>query len=124
MNKLEHWADLQRRLKSIKEEEMNLRRELCIGMIGSHPLENGRVTVKGEVGNLSYKASQALGYTVDQATLSSLWGSLSQDERDSIAYKPSLKLANYRKLSDDSLLHEAITAKLSAPTLSVEVIPE
>ena len=121
-NKLEYWAELQRKLKSLKEEEMNLRRELCVGIIADSPLENGRVTVKGQVGDLSYQASQVLGYTVDQATLSTIWGSLSPEEREAITYKPSLGLAKYRKLGEDSLLHEAVTARLAAPTLKVEVV--
>jgi len=122
MNKLQKWSQLQKQLKVLKEEEMDLRRELCTGIIADSPLSNGRVTVKGTVGELAYTASQALGYNIDQSVLSTIWNSLSPEEKEAIVYKPNLGLAKYRKLGEDSLLHEAVTARLSAPTLKVEVI--
>jgi len=118
--KLEQWFEISNLLKEARVKEAELRRELCAAIIGDTQMENGRVTVKGTAYHLDYKASQALTYNIDKPVLESMWSSLSDIERASVVYKPSLSLTLYKKLPEDSLLHEAITTKLAMPTLTAE----
>ena len=117
--KLEAWHEMAQLLKTAKIREAELRRELCADFIANTPMTNGRVTVKGHDGNYDYKAVQILSYRVDQSVLSSVWSTLDDIEKAAVAYKPSLALANYKKLSEESLLHEAVITTLAMPTLEV-----
>ena len=122
-SKLETWYEISVLLKQTKEREAELRRELCKEFIGGSEMVNGRVTVKGNdhESNLSYKAVQALGYTIDKPVLSSLWPGMSNVERAVFKMEPKLQLRPYKMLPDSSIVHEAIVSKLAMPTLSIEL---
>jgi len=119
--KLQTWHEMAVLLKETKEREAELRRELCEEFIGGAAMENGRVTVKGDDAGsgLSYIAVQSLSYNVDVAALEAIWSGLTDEEKGAIAYKPSVSLAKYRKIDDNSILQDAIISRLAMPTLKV-----
>ncbi|RKX64884.1 MAG: hypothetical protein DRP42_05720, partial [Tenericutes bacterium] len=80
----------------------------------------GEVTVKQEFGGILVTAKSRLSYVLDQATLSALIPELTDEEREAIDYKPTLKISAYKKLGPKSLLHEAVESRNAAPTISIE----
>jgi hypothetical protein len=122
MNKVEQWQDVAARLKALKTEEADLRRDLAAGVIGEIPMKNGRVTVRGTYEGIPVKAVQELGYTLDLAALASVWNDLSPEDKEAIKLKPTLQTGKYKKLEKDSLLHEAVITKLSMPTFEVSEV--
>lgn len=121
MSKLLKWKELSLDLKDIKAEEAVLRRDLCEQIIAEAEMANGRVTITIHQDGYEVKATQTLSYTIDVAALGTIWDGLSQVEQDCVVMKPSLSLAAYKKLPEDSLLHEAIVSKLAMPTLKAEL---
>lgn len=114
---LQDWIELSALLKRAKEEEVIARRELCQRLVGN---QLGEFSVKGEIDGITVKVTSRVNRTLDKAVLAALWEDLTESEKECIDFKPALKLANYRKLSYDSTLHEAITEKPSeTPTLEV-----
>ncbi len=118
MSKLAKWMQLSKLLKDTKEAELLLRKEICSEIL------------KGRLGEIREKAiydghnivvESKVNRSIDSAVLNAIWDSLTEEDTNCIEFKPSLKLANYRKLLRDSLLHEAITEKPSeTPTLEVK----
>lgn len=119
MDRLSRWIKMSADLKLIKAQEADLRRELCAEIIADAQMKKGRCTVKSELEGRTVKAVQTLGYTIDEAALASIWEALSETDKTALKMKPTLKLAQYKKLSEYSLLHEAVISKLAMPTLEV-----
>ena len=117
MTKIEHWMQLSDTLKSVKEEEAKLRREICDSLFKG---KVGEFREKAVIDGYTVVATSKVNRTVDKAVLTSLWEALSEDEKACIEFKPDLKLTNYRKLNDNDMLHEAITVKPGMPTLEVK----
>lgn len=112
------WKKLQTELKITKANEATARREICEAIGTDVDLsEKGRATVKTHLQGFNLKAVYTLSYSIDKAALASVWDKLSPAERDAIKLVPELKLADYKKLPEDALLHEAVTAKPAMPTL-------
>jgi hypothetical protein len=101
LSKIKDWIDLSETLKVIKEAEMRLRKELCVDILQglAFPCKK-TVTLDG----IEVKAENGISYGIDEAA---------------VKYKPSLVMAAYKKLPKDSLLHEVVTSKPTAPTLKV-----
>lgn len=121
MKTLLDWLDMSRELKRLKVVEMELRKELCDERINLAGMKNGRMTTKGAEGDCSYKIVTALGYKVDLGIYTALLNNLTEAEKACVRWKPELALAAYKKLPEDSLLHEAVISKMAAPVLTVEV---
>ncbi len=119
--KLETWYEMSVLLKQTKTREAELRRELCEAFIGETEMVKGRVTVKGDERHLAWKAVQALSFSIDAASLHAMWSELSEVEKECIKHTPGLNLTAYKKLPEDSLLHEAVISKLAMPTLTAEI---
>lgn len=121
MSKYGDWLDMSIRLKTLKEKEMRTRKELCIEIFEGRA---GAEKKKFEADGFKIIAENAIGHKIDEASLKAMWEELTETETESIAWKPALKLANYKKLPADKLIHECITSKPSAPTLKVTKIEE
>lgn len=123
ISKLETWKQMDELLKETKKREAELRRELCEELTDGYELTNGRSTTKGydEESNLDFTAVQSLSYTMDKVVLEAIWSDLTDVEQDAVVWKPELGLAKYRKISDDSLLQDAVISKLAMPTLKVQI---
>lgn len=117
MGKLSTWKKLQDQLKLIKEQELELRKEIC-----SEILEGriGEISEKATFEGTLVRVKMTVTRNVDEDVLSTIWSDLTIDEQQAIKFKPSLVLAGYRKLHDGALLHEAVTVKPSeTPTLEI-----
>jgi len=121
MSIITEWKELSTKLKWLKTKEADLRRTVCKIVIGDTPMVNGRVTVKKQLEGFAVKAIQTLGYSVDKAALGVIWKELSPTEKACIKMVPELKIGEYKKLPEDSLLHEAIVTKHAMPTLEAEI---
>ena len=117
---VDKWKELATRLKSLKEEEANLRRDICAELIAQTEMVNGIATYKGNVEGYDVVAKQSLSFSIDVAALGTIWDELSQAEQDCVEMKPTLKIGPYKKLPEDALLHEAVVTKFAIPTLKAE----
>jgi len=119
MNDITKWKDTVVRLKALKKEETELRSSLTTLIIGKTPMENGRALVKSVLDGYPVKATQKLSYSLDLGALASIWDSLDVVDKEAIKMKPTLQEGKYKKLSETSLLHEAIVTRMAMPILEV-----
>ena len=115
------WKELSLQLKRIKDKEADIRRTICEAIIAGKEMVKGRVTVKEHVQGYDVSATQTLGYTIDVAVLGTIWEGLSPAEKECVNMKPTLALAAYKLLPEESLLHEAIVTRMSMPVLKAEL---
>lgn len=120
MESIAKWKEMSLRLKKLKQEESELRRELCDEILAGYEMSNGRLTVKDHLEGFEVKATQTLSYTIDVAILSTVYDALNPSEQACIKWEPKLKLAEYKKLPEDSLLNEAVITRLAMPTLTAD----
>jgi hypothetical protein len=119
LSKFEDWLSMSTRLKTLKAKEMKTRKELCNEIFQSR---SGALKEKFELGDYSVVAEMGVSFKLDEAGLKAMWEELSEEETQAVAWKPALKLAAYKKLSADKLIHECVTSKPAAPTLKMTKI--
>jgi len=120
MLNIDKWKDMSVRLKKLKADEAELRRDICAELVDGIEMKKGIATYKGNVEGFDITAKQALGYSLDIAALGVIWDSLSDLEIACIKMEPKIVIGNYKKLPEDSLLHEAVISKMAMPTLLAE----
>lgn len=113
---VKEWMQLQAQLKEIKAREMSLRKEICSAILKDTPLP---VRKKYEVNGLVLEVDGKVTYSLDATVVNSLFDDLEDADKSSLDFKPSLKLREYKKLPESSLLHEAVTIKPAAPVLKI-----
>ena len=64
-------------------------------------------------------AENTVSYNLNEALVNQMFAELSDVDKNALVFKPNLVLKMYKKLDKDSLLHEAVTVKPSAPTLKL-----
>lgn len=120
MNKYLVWRQMSIKLKALKAEEMKMRKELCIEIFDG---QLGEATKKFEIDEgYTVHAKSGVSHKLDERLVNQMFNEFSEEDKNALKFKPSLKLREYKKLGDDSLLHEAVEVKPSAPTLKVELI--
>lgn len=112
---IEKWIDASATLKAVKEEEMELRKEICNELQEN---EGGIGTKNYLVQGFKLKATFALSYKIDEDKLKELMEQLSDEEKACIKWKPSIDVTAFKKVESD-LLNEIVFATMSAPTLKV-----
>lgn len=116
---LSKWDNLAQELKAVKKKELELR-NLLFAHFFEAPKE-GTNTI--ELGNgWKLKAAYKFTRTLDKASLLSALQQMPEGSEDKLVdYKPSLKLAEYRKLPEDlvKLFDEAVITKPGAPALEI-----
>ena len=117
IKKFHEWIALQKALKEIKEKEMRLRKEICYEIFKS---DSPPISKRVQTGNFIVDAKMDVNFSIDESILSQIFDELTDQDRASIKFKPGLKLKEYKALPKESLLHEAIIEKPSAPTLKVK----
>jgi len=116
------WFDLYRQLKQIRAKEMELRKAITSQVLTPDLFKNGIASISLPMDeDVKIQVRQATTYSVDENVLRSIENELSDAEREAIKYKPSLKLREYKKLSEDAALHDAVVSKLAAPTIKVVI---
>lgn len=119
--KIMEWKRLSATLKTVKTQEMELRKEIAKEVLKGH------IGTKNEViGTYKVKAQQSERQKVDNEALLSIWNDLTQAEKEVIQWKPEVIVSKYKALikSDapkDKLLSVIETVK-NAPTLKVEIV--
>lgn len=119
MGKIQEWGKLTMQLKAMKEQELNLRKEICDDLFEGRV---GEFSVKTLVDGVPVKATSKLNRKLDEASLSVIWDDLSPEEQACIKHKPALQVGPFKKLEKDDkvdLLHEAITVVPATPTLEI-----
>ena len=114
--KFKEWKELVNQLKVIKQKEQELRRELCGDMFAGR---EGEFSVERHMDEYKAIAKSRVTRTIDETVLESIEEDLTPQELGCIKRKPTVILANYRKLPEDSLLFEAVTEKPAMPSLSL-----
>ena len=116
MTKLEQWQKMSSDLKMLKEMEANLRRELCEEVLKGRV---GDFTEKCELYGSRVKVSSKVNRRIDKTVLTTLWDALSTEERECIEFKPELKIAKFKKLSEINGKHYIYEAIIETPGMPV-----
>lgn len=115
LEKIEKWVDLYEQLKILKDQEVNLRKEIC------EEIFNGeRKTKKVNIGPYKVKAVYKINSRIDEAAYTNLEPMLSTQEKEAIRIKFDLVQSKMKKLDLDSLLMQCIIQKPGTPTLEVK----
>lgn len=118
--KLKNWLSISKTLSRVKKREVELRREICSELFNG---KIGEFKHKEVIGEFEVEAQSKINRKVDPITVSAIWEILSNSEKACVRFKPELNLSQYRKLPEDSQLHEAVTETPSAtPVLKVKAI--
>lgn len=121
---IKEWKVLQDKMKYYKDAEATARRILCEKYVKGVEMVKGVARVRDTEDGHKYKAEQKFTYSLDVEELRVIWDDLTEEEQACIVTKPSLWESPYKKLPEDSLLHQAIVTKLAMPTLEAELLPE
>lgn len=116
---LDEWLQLKAELAAIKKREADLRQMLFEGAF-PNPVE-GTNTVALEDGTI-VKGTYKISRNIDEAALPSVLEQMPEAVRDNlVAYKPSLSVAVYRKLTAEErkTFDQALIIKPGTPTLEV-----
>lgn len=116
IDKFERWKKLSETLKDVKAREMILRKEIAADILEGlvPPCKH-----KMEFGVYNILVENTISHNVDRDVVNSIFGDLSIEDKEALKFNPELKLREYKKLPKDSLLHEAVTTKPSAPTIKI-----
>ena len=116
--KIEQWLTDAKALAALKEKEVTLRREICLELFKG---KIGEFKHNEEIGIFTVAAESKINRKVDLVTINAMYENLTDSERASVRFKPDLNLTQYRKLPEDSQLHEAVT-ETPSPTPVLKVI--
>ncbi len=117
-DKVQLWITIASELKKIKEDEFAIRKEIC-----EHILE-GKIkgSKKGTIGKFVLNATAVINNKLDKELLESIWPDLSDEEKASVKYTPSLVAAEYKRLPDNTLLNRAVDSKPGTPCLELKEV--
>lgn len=117
IEQIKKWKRLQATLKTIKAQEMELRKELCKDI-----LQGKLGTVNTVVDKFKLKAAQQTRLKVDSEALQAIWSDLTPEEQNSVKWSPEVIKSKYNALSDKDMINSVITTVPNAPTLKIETI--
>jgi hypothetical protein len=122
---LNNWYILQEQLEKVKEAELILRKKICKFYfrdpkegVNKYPLDEGWVM----------KCDHKINRTVDESLLTTLSSTLREkgiNPEALVKWKPELKLAEYRKLTEEerNMFDKVLTIKDGTPALEI-VLPK
>ena len=114
--KFHKWMNLAATLRDVKAREMILRKEIAADILeGLVPPCKSKVSF----GEIKTQIENTVSHNVDRDVVNSIFSDLSIEDKEALKFIPELKLREYKKLPKDSLLHEAVTTKPSAPTIKI-----
>lgn len=119
-DKYSDWYKLSLQVKELKAKEIKIRRELCAELFGGRV---GEFTVKRDNPIYVLSAKSDVNRNIDETALLIMMDDLTDQERRCIKFSPKLVLGEYRKLDDDSKLHEVISESPAMPTLKIDIKP-
>lgn len=112
---IQKWIDAAATLKAAKEEEMELRKEICATL---QEADSRYGTLNFDVHDFKLKATFGLSYKIDEDKLEALKDDLDEADLACIRWKPQLDVAAFKALGSD-ILNEIVIVTPSAPTLKV-----
>jgi len=118
--KMQDWMDAKEALSEAKSKELELRLEICEGILK----EKRKGTVHFKRFGLDAAAVAKVNTKVDEKELKEIFPKLSEEEKACIRYKYELVSKEYSKLPDDSIFHQAITTKPGMPGLTIKELGE
>ena len=110
------WLDAKMNLAKYKKQEIELRNKI----IDSFLTNETSGTLKFNKGNYKITIGLSLNNSLDESVLDTIYQGLSDEEKNCILYKPSLIAKEFKLLSGNESLFEAITIKPRQPTLKIE----
>lgn len=114
----ELWMEAVQALGEAKKNELALRKEICQEIL-CDKLEGAKTELVAD-GNLKVTATAKLNRGIDREVLETIWEDLTDIEKEAVVYKPSLVLANYKRLEQEgSKLMEAVTVKPGLASLKI-----
>ena len=127
LKKIGIWNMAQKQLADIKKQEAELRAEVFAALFdnGEFPLKEGANKLDLPDG-WSITATHKLNYNIDEAVISDTLEQMREkgfSDLGLVKYKPSLSVAEYRKIDDEmkGILSAALTIKPGSP--SMKLIP-
>lgn len=118
MSIYDEWLEAANQLKIAKAVELKLRKKICEKILGDKI--EGAVTELAHYKRFKVTATAKLNRSIDRSVLEAIWEDLTDDEKECVDYKPSLKLAEYKKIEQTGgKLLDAVTVKPGTPTLKV-----
>jgi len=115
--KLLEWQEAKEILDAAKENESKLRKGICEAIL------QDKVKGTKSVTKFGFKATAVatVNVKIDKEVLSGIFKELTAEEKACLRYKPELKAKEYQALTDESILHRAVTT--SPGTSSLELNP-
>ena len=113
----EQWLEVSKQLRTLKNDELRLRNKINATIL-AEKIE-GSVTVTKP----KYKVTGTarLNRVLNAEILDAIWEDLTPDEQEAVQYKPSLVLANYKKIElSGGKLMEAVTVKPGQASLKID----
>jgi len=111
-SKIEYYIDVKKRLQELKEVEMSLRKEIVNEALAQGVMNGAIVHISCTLKLARKNTTSLITEVLDNLTLTS-------EEAKCITWKPSLKMANYKKLSEGNQLKQAVQIKPAAPTITI-----
>lgn len=116
----QRWLAIRNKWKMLEAEEMKLRKEIAYNILKNMPFPAKRKIFVDHDHTLEAKIK--VRYNVDIPVYDSIYKRLTLPEKGAINLKPLIKLKEYKNLPKDSLLHEAVIEKPTAPELTFKRI--
>jgi len=117
IQKFLEWRELSKKLKQLKEDEANLRVELCSSIFDAHGEYKTTVI---ELEGFEIKAVAKINTKIDEAVFNSIYNKLSPEELNVVKLKPTLDKRKYNKLPEREVLDLAIIETPGRPTLTIK----
>jgi len=117
------WIDAKAALDHAKKVELELRNKVIQDMKARNPsVEEG--TRSHEFGNIKISVTFKTSKSVDEAALDSIWGDLSDSEKEVFKYKPSIIAKNYKELEASPNIISCVTIKPSQASVAFKIDQE
>lgn len=117
-NIYDKWIEIKNKLAELKREELELRNEIIDAFTDKNTYSEG--TLKFNEGEYNLTIGIGINRRIDESVLDNIYDDLTEEEKAVIKFKPSLVMKEYKNLSGDEKLFEAIIERPSQPTLKIE----
>lgn len=107
LNDIREWNGLKHEIDKLQKLEYALRESIAKKLLDGK-LEGSKTSVVEDT--LKMQATAVINYRVDRAELDLIKDELSETEWAALNFRPEVKVAAFRKLENDSKLHDAITS--------------
>lgn len=111
---IRHWISLAAQLKSVKEQEMSVRKEINNDILGVNKVGTSHMAMH----HIEVTCTVTEKLETKKEDVMSVMEELTDAEKECIIWKPSIQKALYDKLPEDAILRTVVTAKPNAPKVT------